>query len=187
MALQSKRRYTYDDLLAFPEDNNRREVIDGELIVSASPMVRHQRAVMALGSELYAYEKSHGGFVLASPMDVLFTPDNVVQPDVLYVTPENRSKVEERPLRFPPDIVVEVSSPSMRRLEIVRKRSLYERFKVPEYWYVDLDADRIEVYRLRAEAYGAPEILSRGEALTSDLLPGFSVSVDEILGEPEDD
>jgi Uma2 family endonuclease len=187
MALQSKRRYTYDDLLAFPEDNNRREVIGGELVVAPSPMVRHQRCVGEVFAALRNYANMHGGLALAGPMDVYFTEENVVQPDVLYVTPRNLSKVEERPLRFPPDIVVEVSSPSMRRLEIVRKRNLYERFKVPEYWYVDLDADRIEVYRLRAEAYGAPEILSRGEALTSDLLPGFSVSVDEILGEPEDD
>jgi Uma2 family endonuclease len=61
---------TYEDLQAFPDDNLRREIIDGELIVTAAPVPHHQRVVMTLSGELYAYTKLHGGQVLQAPLDV---------------------------------------------------------------------------------------------------------------------
>jgi Uma2 family endonuclease len=78
--------------------------------------------------------------------------------------------------------VVEVSSPSTRRLELSRKKDLYERFGVPEYWCVDLEAERIEIYRLDEGRYGLPELIGRGTRIESDLVPGLSLLVDQILG-----
>ena len=63
MATQPQTLYTYADLERFPEDNLRREIIDSELIVTPSPVTRHQDAVMTLGGELYQYVKAHGGNV----------------------------------------------------------------------------------------------------------------------------
>ncbi|MGH2731294.1 MAG: Uma2 family endonuclease, partial [Actinomycetota bacterium] len=74
--------------------------------------------------------------------------------------------------------------PSTRRLELVRKRDLYERMGVPEYWYVDLDAERVEVYRGAGGHYGSPEILTRSAEVSSPLVPGFTIGVDELLGPP---
>jgi len=82
--------------------------------------------------------------------------------------------------------VVEVSSPTTRRLELVRKLDLYERFGVLEYWFVDLDADRVEVYRLEGDRYLAPRLFGRSDALSSPQIPGFTLSVDELLGPRED-
>jgi Uma2 family endonuclease len=186
MATQPITGLTYDDLAAFPEDNLRRELIDGELIVTAAPATRHQRAVAALTAELYQWPKANGGLVLPAPTDVCFSHTNVVEPDVLFVTADHLDRVERPFIRSAPDIVVEVSSPSTRRLELVRKRELYERFQVPEYWYVDLDADRLEAYRLDDGRYATPRLLGRGERLETDQLPGFGIDVDEVLGPPED-
>jgi Uma2 family endonuclease len=111
----------------------------------------------------------------------------VVEPDVLFVAPENVHRVERAFVRSAPDLVVEVSSPSTRRLEIVRKRELYERFGVPEYWYVDLEVDRVEVVRLEAGRYGTPALYGRADRLESPLIPGFAVEVDDLLGPPEPD
>jgi Uma2 family endonuclease len=61
-----------------------------------------------------------------------------------------------------------------------------ERFAVPEYWYVDLDADRVEVYRLREGRYDLPELLGRGDRLESHQLPGLAIPVNQILGPAED-
>ena len=61
MATAPKTRYTYADLERFPQDNLRREIIDGELVVTAAPATRHQQVVMTLAGELYQYTKSHGG------------------------------------------------------------------------------------------------------------------------------
>ncbi len=155
MATQPKTTgLTYQDLQAFPEDNLRRELIDGELIVTAAPALRHQRVVLRL--------------------------------DVVYVRPENAGKLEKALIRSAPDLVVEVSSPSTRRLDLVRKRELYERFGVPEYWYVDLDADRVEIYLLSEGRDRQPVLLERGGVLGSAQVEGLSIEVDALLGSPED-
>jgi Uma2 family endonuclease len=181
MATQPKTGLTYRDLEAFPDDNLRRELIDGELVVTPAPATRHQGVVVALVFALETYRRQRGGRVYPAPTDVYFSDVNVVEPDVLYVKAENVERVEARFVRSAPDLVVEVSSPSTRRLELVRKRELYERYAVPEYWYVDLDADRVEVYRLRDGRYGTPALLGSGEVIESPNLPGLSVPVGELL------
>jgi Uma2 family endonuclease len=183
---ERKDRYTYQDLQAFPEDKLRREIIDGELVVTAAPGGRHQDAVLELGSRLLAWVREHGGKVYVAPRDVFFSDHDVVEPDVVFVREIHLDRVEEWFVRGAPDVVVEVSSPTTRRLELHRKRELYERFGVPEYWYVDLESDRIEVYRLAEGRYGTPVLLGRGEALESDAIPGFSIGVEDVLGPPED-
>ena len=169
MATQPTTGLTYEDLARFPEDNFR----------------RHQRAVAFLTTELVLYARQHGGEALPAPTDVFFTDANVVEPDVLFVGPQHSERVERKFVRSAPDIVVEVSSPSTRRLELVRKLRLYERFAVPEYWYVDLEADRVEVYQMKAERFAPPSILGRADRLSSPQLPGWSVAVDELVGHPE--
>lgn len=177
---------TYEDLQAFPQDNLRRELIDGQLVATAAPSTRRQDVVVELCIRLGLYVRERGGKIYVAPTDVFLTDRNVVEPDVLYVGPENVGRVERPFVRGAPDVVVEVSSPSTRRLELVRKRELYERFEVPEYWCVDLDADRVEVYRLDAGRYGPPTLLSRGDTLESPQIPGLAMSVDDLLGPPED-
>ncbi|MGH8884990.1 MAG: Uma2 family endonuclease [Egibacteraceae bacterium] len=174
-------RYTYDDLATFPNDGLRRELIDGELIVSPAPRFRHQDVAGELFYLLRGYSKEHGGKAGIAPLDVYFTHEDVVEPDVLFIRPEHSDRIEEKFVRSAPDIVVEVSSPSTRRLELVRKRDLYERHGVPEYWYVDLDADSVQVYRLVGGVHGHPETLTRGDKLTCPLLPGFAVAVEDVL------
>ena len=182
MATQPQQLYTYDDLASFPDDNFRREIIDGELIVTPAPATRHQRVVLELGAALLAHTKEHGGAVYIAPTDVFFSETNVVEPDVLYLSPATVDRAERKLIRGAPDVVVEVSSPSTRRLELVRKRELYEHFGVGEYWYVDLDADRVEVYRRRDEGFATPGFLGRGDALTSPLIADFTLDVNELIG-----
>jgi Uma2 family endonuclease len=184
MATQPITGLTYDDLAGFPDDNFRRELIDGELIVTASPATRHQRAVAALTSAFYAWCRQHGGEVFPAPLDVYFSHTTVLEPDVLFVGPSRRKQVEEKFVRGAPDIVVEVSSPSTRRLELIRKREVYQRFGVPEYWYVDLQSDRVEINELTGERYGDPRMRYRDDVLTTPLAPGLEISVGEVLGEP---
>ncbi len=186
MAVEPKRLFTYADLQTFPDDNLRREIIDGELFVTAAPRIRHQRAVASLTMLLGLYAREHGGEVFPAPTDVFFSDTSVVEPDVLFVRADNLSKLEERFVRSAPDLVIEISSPSTRKLELVRKRELYERFEVPEYWYVDLEADLIQVYRL-SEGYSVARVTGRGDKIEAVSVPGFSAAVDEILGEPEED
>jgi len=115
MATQPKTTgLTYQDLRAFPQDNLRRELIDGELIVTAAPALRHQRVVLRLGAALLDHADRHGGEAFVAPTDVFFSEGDVVEPDVEYVRPENVGRLEKVLIRSAPDMVVEVSSPSTR-------------------------------------------------------------------------
>ena len=174
----------YDDLWAFPQDDGlRRELIDGELHVSAAPIRRHQRAVAGITAELMSYRRDHGGEVLPAPVDVYFARDTVVEPDVVFIGPQRVGDLDdERYVDIVPDLLVEVSSPSTRRLDLVKKRALYEREGVAEYWFVDLEAAVVDVYRLGEHGrYGAPATLGDGEVLTCLAAPGLELPVVEVL------
>ena len=173
---------TYEDLRNFPDDNLRREIIDGELFVTPSPIPRHQRVVGELFVALHAYAKEHGGDVYPAPLDVFFSDTNVVEPDVLFIRPEHVDITDPEKIISVPDLVIEVSSPSSRRRDLTLKRKLYERFGVPEYWFVDLEAERVEAYRLEEGRYGQPEILLAADTVTSKILPGFDFNLSIILG-----
>src|SRR5919201_3885966 len=103
MATQPQTGLTYEDLKAFPEDNLGRELIDGELIVTAAPRRRHQNVVADLLTAFRLYSREHGGEALPAPFDVYFSETNVVEPDVIYVRPENLGRFDERYLPAAPD------------------------------------------------------------------------------------
>ncbi|MGH8884991.1 MAG: Uma2 family endonuclease [Egibacteraceae bacterium] len=172
---------SYADVAGLPESNRRSELIGGELIVHPSPSLQHQSVVGELASRLWVYAKEHGGEAFLGPLDVYFCEQDVLEPDVLYIRPEHSDRIEERFVRGAPDLVVEVSSSWSRHLDRVRKRDVYERYGVPEYWYVDLDAGCVEVYRLTGSRYDRPLTRKLGETLTSPLLPDFALAIDDLL------
>jgi Uma2 family endonuclease len=152
--------YTYADLQSAPDDHLRREIIDGQLFVTPSPATRHQLAVGAIHVVLHAYAQEHGGVALVGPTDVYFAESTVVVPDVLFVTAAHAERVEAAFVRGAPDLVVEVASPSTRRRDVGVKLALYEQQGVAEYWFVDLDADELHVWRAGEAGYGEPEHLA---------------------------
>jgi Uma2 family endonuclease len=129
--------------------------------------------------------EEHGGEVLPAPMDVKFSERTVLEPDVLVLT-AGQTDGDPRFVDVPPALVLEVSSPATRRTDLVRKRRVYEREGCREFWFVDLDADRVEAYRLGADGVAPPEIVERGAVLRSPLLDGLGLDVDDLLGPAED-
>jgi Uma2 family endonuclease len=186
MATEPRTRLTVDDLFALPDDEHVliRELIDGELFVTPTPATRHQRVVLELGAALLAYVKERGGEVFVAPTGVYLSDVNFVEPDVIYIGPEHADRVEAKYVRSAPDLAVEVSSPSTRRRDLTKKLELYERFGFTEYWFVDLDAERIAVRRLEGDRYGPARVLDRDGVLASPLLPGFEIGVATVLGPP---
>lgn len=173
---------TYTELVEMlPEDNRRIELIDGELSLSPGPTLRHQRVVGRIFYALETYARDQGGEAFGNPVDTYVSETNVVQPDVMYLAPSQIDLSEPRLVKAA-TLVVEISSPSTRRRDLSRKRELYEELDVPEYWFVDLDAARIEVFRLQGGTYGEPGHALPGDLLTSPVLPGFELDVAEILG-----
>jgi len=173
---------TYADLASFPDDGLRRELIGGELIVSPSPKTRHQvvsgRLFLLFGNHL---ESNGGGWVYYAPLDVLFSDYDVVEPDLIIVLDEQQAIVTEPNIKGAPALLIEIVSTSNPRLDRVRKRDLYAKYGVAEYWIVDPDADRIEVYRLESERYRKPEIFEPPETTTYDRLAGLHVDLTQLF------
>jgi Uma2 family endonuclease len=171
---------TYADLEAFPDDGLRRELLDGELIVSPSPFVRHQEVLGRLHLALGGFVAEHGGGkVYVAPLDVVLSDTNVFEPDLLFIVESQLGIMTRKNIQGPPSLAIEVVSDS--RMDRVRKRKVYERFGVPEYWVVDPDADRVEIYRLEGEQYARPEIVEPPDEITYPLLEGLRVSLESIF------
>jgi len=151
------RRYTVDEVLAFPEDGNRYELVDGELLVTPAPSTQHQKVVTRLCAWIEHYLGRHPEIadLFVSPADITWDREKLVQPD-LFVIPANevsRSWKTARTLL----LAVEIVSPSSARGDRLIKRHLYQRQRVTTYWIVDADARLVEVWHPDDER---PEIVT---------------------------
>ena len=136
---------------------------------------------------LVGYLRQHPiGELFAAPFDVVFSDLDVVEPDLLYISRERAGILTPQHVRGVPDLVVEILSPGTRKTDESVKRKLYERFGVQEYWVVDPELDAIKIYRRAGGAFARVAELSAEEhdALTTPLLPDFSVSLAEIFASP---
>jgi Uma2 family endonuclease len=169
-------KLTYDDYVLFPDDGRRRELIDGEVHVSPSPKTRHQQIVVSIVVAIKNHLDKHGGGrVFVAPYDVIFSDFDVVVPDVVFVSDKDAGVITEANIKGAPTLIVEVLSDSRR--DRLLKRDQYAQFGVSEYWVVDPDADRVEVYLLTSKGYAAPKILESGDKLTTKAIPGLTLDL----------
>jgi Uma2 family endonuclease len=173
---------TYEDYRHFPDDGKRHEIIDGDHYVTPAPKTKHQRIALNLTIALGSFVKQHGmGLILAAPCDVILSDENVLQPDLLFISSGRVAIVTEANIQGAPDLIVEIISEATRKRDEVTKRKLYERFGVREYWIVDPVAKQITVLTLTGDAYAEHGVFSEGETATSKLLDGFCVPVSDVF------
>ncbi len=131
-----------------PDDRNRYETIAGELFVTPAPSLRHQAVLARLHLVIGAYVERHRlGHVWFAPLDVVYGPMTLVEPDLLFVAAARRDVLTEQEVTAAPDLVVEVLTPSTARTDRGRKRALYQETGVREYWIVDAEQNRVEIWR----------------------------------------
>jgi Uma2 family endonuclease len=181
-------RLTYEDLRRLPDDGMRHELIDGEHYVTPAPRPKHQRVSGRLYLRIASHLEEHPvGRLYYAPLDVVFTEIDCVEPDLLYLSRERESRqMTEDFLEGAPDLVIEVLSPSTKRVDQGVKLRLYERFGVPEYWIVDTEAERITIFRLQEGRLQLCDELSRRAGtsvpiLSTPLLPGLTIPFDKIF------
>jgi Uma2 family endonuclease len=175
--------WTYGKYLEL-DDENRYEVINGELLVTPAPGTRHQSVVRDLSLRFVQFvQERTAGVVFFAPTDVVLGEDQVVQPDILFIrTARIREIVSERAVHGPPDLVVEVLSPSSLQRDRHQKRELYGRAGVPEFWIVDPANRAIEVFSLGETEYELTSFAAETGAVASRVLDGFAVAVAEVIG-----
>jgi len=184
----SRAKLTYDDFLLFPDDGQRHELIDGEHYVTPSPIIRHQWVLGNLHFLIRSWLEHHRtGVVFIAPLDVVFTPFDVVEPDLLYVSNARAKEVLTKAnVQGVPELVVEIGSPSTRKRDETIKRRLYERAGVSAYWVVDPELDVIRVYTREGDQFGRARELSAesGDVLTSPLFEGVELRLADVFSEP---
>ena len=124
------------------------------------------------------------GSVCAAPLDVFFSDTAILQPDILFVSAARAHIITEDNVQGAPDLVIEIISPSDPNRDRVRKRRIYERHGVGEYWLVDPYARNITVLLLGGDGYETDGIYGQGgvgDTLTSPTLRGFALDVADLF------
>ena len=180
MQVAARPRKTVEDYMALGEEV-RAELIDGEIYVSAAPLEPHQAAVTALVVALDRHVRTGaGGKLFCAPFDVHLPTGDVVQPDLLWISPA-RVGIVRGWVYGAPDLVVEILSPSHPERDRIVKRGLYARCGVREYWIVDPAGRGVEVFVLRDGTFAPAGWFTRETRIVSEVLPGLALPVDEVF------
>jgi len=180
MVQVAKTRKTVDDYMALPDDV-RVELFGGEFFRMPSPGFIHQSVIMELAAALHAYVKAKGlGQVLVAPFDTILSEEDVVQPDILFLSHETLSRVEER-LHGPPDVAIEVLSKTHAERDRIVKHEIYRKFGLPEYWIVDPEERTIEVLILEETKWRLHGIYGEADALSTPTFPDLELAVKSVF------
>ncbi len=181
-------RLSVDELWAmFPdEDGLRHELIDGEHFVTPAPATRHQLLVGRLYFEIEQHLRAHPGFgqVFLAPFDVIFSPHDVVEPDLVLIAGDQSEILTQKNVQGAPALVIEILSPSTRKVDLQIKLGLFDRGGVREYWIVDPDLNQIHVHRRTAAGALALAVnldTSAGDILATPILPKFRLPLDLLF------
>lgn len=130
--------WTREELYAIPDDGARYEIVAGYLLREPPPVPAHQVVVTRLFAQMLPQlGPGDVDFLLTSPIALVLSRDTVLQPDLLYLGPGSRHAVRAAEVGGPPDLVVEILSPSSRSRDLLIKRLAYARAGIGEYWVLD--------------------------------------------------
>lgn len=180
MELPERDKYTSEDYWNLPEDH-RAELIGGRFYDMAPPGFVHQKLVMELSGIIRDYIKSNKGEceIIPGPFAVNLDADetNWVEPDISVIC--DKEKLTDRCCKGAPDLIIEVVSPSSRKMDYSTKNTLYSDAGVREYWIVDPLKEFTTVYRYEEDA--APMIIPFHQEIVVGIYSGLSITVSDLL------
>ncbi len=174
-----KPKHTIDDVYSLPE-GERAELIDGNIYMMAPPSTKHQLILNDINAAIYNYIKAHKGKckVIPSPFAVfLETEDkttNYVEPDISVIC--DPDKINEKGCQGAPDWIIEIVSPSSRKMDYVKKTNLYMNTGVREYWIVDPSRETVLIYRMSAD--WVPAFFRFGEPIKVGIYDDLEIVVE---------
>ena len=176
-----KRKFTYEDYLKTPDDE-RYELIGGELLMTPSPITNHQRISRKIEFLLEKFvTENELGEIFYAPYDVYFDDENVVQPDILFISKDRLNIIGDKNLQGAPDLVIEILSESNAYRDLIQKKKLYARFGVKEYWIVVPEEKTIDIHILKDKTYQLYKTLGEYDTLESQILKGFKMELKAIF------
>ncbi|MBD1382829.1 Uma2 family endonuclease [Metabacillus arenae] len=170
----------YEEARLQPLIEERYEIINGvRYDLKPSPTFNHQVLVTQLLNRIYStcYPSST---VVVAPMDVHLDEENTVQPDVIYISNENHDIIQNQRIEGPPDLLVEILSPSTSKKDKILKKELYERFGIKEYWIVDPVHHIIDQLVLEKQHYVLHASYGLGDKLSSPQFSCISIDMNKL-------
>lgn len=179
-ALEQEKLHTIDDIYALP-DGKRAELIDGQIYYMAPPRRTHQKLVSELTQMIGHHLKAKDGIceVYPAPFAVFLNADEktYVEPDISVIC--DKSKLDDRGCSGAPDFIIEIVSPSSRRMDYSTKMTLYSDAGVREYWIIDPEKERTTVYHYEEDV--APVIFSFDHDIAVGIYKDLKIRISELL------
>ena len=176
-----KVRFTYSDYCLLPEDK-RYELIGGELYMAPAPLTRHQVILFNLLLLIGPFVRQRNiGRLLPAPVDVIFSDEDVLQPDLIFIAADRQGIVTERACEGAPDLVIEILSPSTGQRDRGLKRKVYANYGVKEYWLVDPESHSVQVLRLGDVDLADCGTFLSGSSFNTPVLPGLELPVSDVF------
>jgi Uma2 family endonuclease len=191
MSTSAKQLATVEDLFAIPEEERRHELIEGTIEPKGAASGRHGAAQRKLSAYVDPFDRRGGnghpgGWWFATEVDIYFDAQNIFRPDVVGW---RRDRVPQQPsevlIKIRPDWICEILS-SNRRNDLVRKKRVYHRHKVPHYWILDPDETTLTVYRWTVDAYLELLIAERGERVRPEPFEALPLEVAALFGDVDE-
>lgn len=180
MPMPQKKTNTIYDIYALP-DGKRAELIDGQIYMMAPPVRIHQKLVSELVQKIGGYIKSKGGScdLYPAPFGVFLCEDEstYIEPDISVIC--DKSKLTDEGCTGAPDFIIEVVSPSSRKMDYCTKNNLYANAGVREYWIVDPMKQRTTVYRYEEDV--APVVFSFAQEIAVGIYNDLKIQISELL------
>ena len=181
--MRLKEKKTVKDYESLPEGSPY-QLIDGEFVMSPAPKFDHQRVLKRLFLKFFEVVEQKGrGEVIFSPIDVYLDEENAFQPDLVVILKNSKDKISQRGVEGAPDMVVEVLSPSTAYYDLKKKKDVYEKKGVQEYWVVDPEMGEIEVYTNEGGSFRLLQKAKREGKVRSSLIKGLEIDAKELFEE----
>jgi Uma2 family endonuclease len=180
LKIDKTKDWTVDDYLLLGETNTPCQLINGELIMSPAPNPQHQIISSILNDILKLEAKKVGALVLYAPVDLYIDKRNVFHPDLIFLSKEKRHLLTKRGIEGPPELVVEIISPSNGYTDRYEKKNAYQKFGILEYWILDPANQTLEIYH--STDWVKPTLYLAGEGIvTSSVLKELNFNLKDLF------
>ncbi|MCS7264152.1 MAG: Uma2 family endonuclease [Armatimonadetes bacterium] len=188
----TRKKMTLAEFLALPEDDTspvKYELEFGELVEVTRPAWEHNELAHELEHIIRSYVRAKKlGRVSGDILVVLDEEKDLsYAPDIVFVATEHLDRIREGRVYGPPDLVVEILSPSTAYRDIGKKKRIYHAYKVQWYWLVDMDRQTIEEHKWTSEGYLLTQVVLPSEVFRPKLFPDLTIDLRELMGLKENE
>jgi len=177
--------FTYSNIEKLPEwpSGPLVEIIGGELFLIPSPSLNHQRISRRLASIIMQYVEQHElGEVFYAPVDIVLSDENIVVPDLIFISKEHANILHPKSIQGAPDLIIEILSEN-KTADLMYKKDIYEKYGVSEYWIIDPKSRQIMIYvsEKTKKQFKALHIFKEQDVIRFSTISGLEIPVLEIF------